>query len=57
MNITSCLVYLRKQSTGLASGPPFFKPDISSDAESREEQDGAKHFVVRPAMAELWPIL
>ena len=55
--LTSRLVYLRKQSTGLASGPPFFKPDISSDAESHEEQDVAKHFVVRPATAELWPIL
>ena len=57
MNITSRLVYLRKQSTGLASGLPFFKPDISSDAESREEQDGSKHFVVQPVTAELWPIL
>ena len=43
---TSRLVYLRKQSTGLASGPPFFKPDISSGEESREEQDGTKHCVV-----------
>ena len=28
--------------------------DISSDAESCEEQDGAKHFIVRLTMAELW---
>ena len=45
------------QALGLASDPPYFKPDISSDAESREEQDGTKHFVVRPATAELWLIL
>ena len=38
-------------------GQPFFKisrTDISSDAESREEQDGTKHFIVRSMMAELW---
>ena len=28
--------------------------DISSDAESRKEQDGAKHFIVQSTMAELW---
>ena len=28
--------------------------DISSVAESREEQDGAKYFIVRSTMAELW---
>ena len=31
--------------------------DISSDAESREKQDGAKHFIVQPKMAKLWPNL
>ena len=31
--------------------------NISSDAESREEQDGAMHFIVRPTKAELWPNL
>ena len=36
---------------GLASSLPFIKPDISSDAESREEQDGTKYFVVRPVTA------
>ena len=28
--------------------------NISSNAESCEEQDGAKHFIVRSTMAELW---
>ena len=27
---------------------------VSSDAESHEEQDGEKHFIIQPAMAELW---
>ena len=31
--------------------------DISSDAESHEKQDGAKHFIVQPKMAKLWPNL
>ena len=31
--------------------------DISSDAESREEQDGWQQNSVRPTTAELWPIL
>ena len=31
--------------------------DISPDAESREEQDGANHFSVQPKMTKLWPYL
>ena len=28
--------------------------DISSDAKSREEQDGTNHFIVQLTMAKLW---
>ena len=28
---------------------------ISSNAESREEQDGTKYFRIEATMAELWP--
>ena len=31
--------------------------DISSDAESREEQDGCNQICVRPTTAKLWPNL
>ena len=31
--------------------------NISSDAESREEQDSANHFLVHPKMTELWRYL
>ena len=29
--------------------------NISSDAESREEQNGTSHFLIEAAMAKLWP--
>ena len=40
--------------------PPFFLisiTDISSDAESRKEQDGRKQNSIGPTTAELWPTL
>ena len=58
MNVELCLY--RKINFGLRRVSRHFKiliTDISPDAESREEQDGANHFVVRPTMIELWPIL
>ena len=40
-----------------AHGQPFLlilMTNISLDAESCEKQDGTKHFIVQPKMAELW---
>ena len=55
MNVES-----KNQLRSLPCEQPFLKiliTDISPDAESREEQDGANHFVVQPMMIELWPTL
>ena len=37
-------------------GMPFFEAitDISSDAESREEQNGASHFLIGATTVKLW---
>ena len=56
----SSSVYIKNQLQSLPCELPFLKisiTNISPDAESREEQDGTNHFVVRPTMIELWPIL
>ena len=39
-------------------GRHFFEEitDISLDAESREEQNGASRFVIGVMMAKLWPL-
>ena len=39
-------------------GHHFFEAitDISSDAESREEQNGASHFVIGVTTDKLWPL-
>ena len=53
-------VYIENQFRSSLCELPFLKisiTDISPDAESREEQDGANHFVARPTMIELWPTL
>ena len=41
MNMMSCLSQKTKYWFGLRSA--IFKPDISSDAESRDEQDNTKY--------------
>ena len=47
-----------KKNFGLhRTGRHFFEviTNISSDAESREEQNGTSHFLIEAAMAKLWP--
>ena len=51
-------LFHRKKSRPLRYGPPFyFHNNISSDAESREEQNGTSRFVIEATMAKLWPLI
>ena len=55
---TGFLCFVKKKLRPSRNGPPFFEAitDISSDAESREEQNGASRFVIGVTMAKLWPL-
>ena len=48
----------KKTSTFTERAAIFFEAitDISSDAESREEQNGIRHFVIGATTAKLWPL-
>ena len=50
-------LFCRKKRHPLRYGPPFYFEainNISSDAESREEQNGASRFVIEATTAKLW---
>ena len=51
-------LFRRKKPRPLRYGPPFYFEAINniSDAESREEQNGASRFVIEATMAKLWPL-
>ena len=48
----------KKTSTFTVRAAIFFEAitDISSDAESREEQNGASRFIIEATTAKLWPL-
>ena len=53
-------LFRRKKRRPLRYGPPFYFEAInntSSDAESREEQNGASRFVIEATTAKLWPLV
>ena len=57
---TGFLCFVEKKSRPLRYGPPFYFEainNISSDAESREEQNGASRFVIEATTAKLWPLV
>ena len=58
MNIERCL-YQKSNSIVVVSSAilKISITNISPDAESHEEQDGANHFLVHPKMTELWRYL
>ena len=52
-------LFRRKKPRLLWYGPPFYFEainNISSDAESCEEQNGASRFVIEATTAKLWPL-
>ena len=52
-------LFRRKKPRPLRYRPPFYFEainNISSDAESREEQNGASRFVIEATTAKLWPL-
>ena len=53
---TGFLCFVKKQIRPLPYRPPFFEAitDISSDAESHEEQNGTGHFLIGATTAKLW---
>ena len=53
-------LFRRKKRHSLRYGLPFYFEaisNISSDAESREEQNGASRFVIEATTAKLWPLV
>ena len=56
----SSAVYIKKSNSVVVVSSAILKisiTDISPDAESHEEQDGANYFLVHPKMTELWRYL
>ena len=55
---TGFLCFVEKNFALLHTGRHVFEAitDISSDAESREEQNGASLFLIEAMTAKLWPI-
>ena len=56
----SSAVYIKKSNSVVVVSSAILKisiNNISPDAESREEQDGANHSSVQPKMTELWQYL
>ena len=52
-------LFRRKKPRSLQYRPPFYFEainNISPDAESREEQNGASRFVIEATTAKLWPL-
>ena len=59
---TGFLCFVEKRRRPLRYGPPFYfeainNNIISSDAESREEQNGVSRFVIEVTTAKLWPLV
>ena len=53
-------LFHQKKCRPLWYGPPFYFEAINnilSDAESREEQNDASHFVIEATTAKLWPLV
>ena len=55
---TGFLCFVKKQFQPSPSGPPIFEAitDISSDAESCEEQNDTSYFLIGVTMAKLWSL-